>query len=106
MGIKSVYEVRGLWEITRLSRQHFWKATDQYQMTARLESQALQHADAGIVITKALKDLMQSRGVTKNLHVVPNAVDIDAFSPQVKIKNLCNNLKLEMKLLLDMLVQL
>ncbi len=94
LGIKSVYEVRGLWEITRLSRQHFWKSTDQYQMTAQLESQALQEADVGIVITKALKDLMESRGVSKTLHVVPNAVDIDAFSPQDKNAELMAQLKI------------
>jgi glycosyltransferase involved in cell wall biosynthesis len=82
--IKSIYEVRGLWEITKMSRERFWKTTDQYHMTARLESQALQEADVGIVITKALKDLMVSRGVTKPLHIVPNAVDIEMFVPQEK----------------------
>jgi glycosyltransferase involved in cell wall biosynthesis len=86
LGVKSVYEVRGLWEITRGSRENYWDKTEQYNLTAKLEAQALQNADASITITKALKDLMVSRGVTKEIHVVPNAVDVEKFKPQEKDK--------------------
>jgi hypothetical protein len=49
---------------------------------------------------------MQSRGVTKNLHVVPNAVDIDAFSPQSKNQELMQQLKIRDEVVIGYVVQL
>lgn len=95
LGIKSVYEIRGLQEITKISKEHFWEQTDQYQFHARLEAQALQNADASFTITKALKQLMISRGVTKEIHVVPNAVNIDKFKPLQKNFEFLKEMKIE-----------
>lgn len=84
LGIKCAYEVRGLQEITKLSKEFYWNHTDHYKFYEKLEAQALQEADLSITITKALRDLMISRGVTKEIHVVPNAVDTDRFKPLEK----------------------
>lgn len=84
-GIKSVYEVRGLWEVTRLSRQEGWDNTDQYQYMAKMEADACKAADAVITITHALKELMISRGVPEGkITVVPNCVHTDRFLPLEK----------------------
>lgn len=90
--IKSVYEVRGLWEITKASRDPYWTGTDYYNMTAILETQALQEADASITITNALKELMIKRGVDKEIHVVPNAVDTTQFTPRERDEDLAREL--------------
>ncbi|MCD0501721.1 glycosyltransferase [Bordetella petrii] len=82
LGLPVVYEVRGLWEITRMSRQLYWDKTDQFHMMARAEADACKFADHVITITHALKDLMVSRGVdSSKITVVPNCVHTDLFTP-------------------------
>jgi glycosyltransferase involved in cell wall biosynthesis len=95
LGIKSVYEIRGLQEITKISKEHFWEQTDQYKFYSKLEAQALQNADASFTITNALKKLMISRGVTKPIHVVPNAVNTDKFKPIQKNFDLIQEMKIQ-----------
>ena len=93
LGIKSVYEVRGLWEITRLSRQEGWDETDQFRFMAKMEAEACNAADAVITITEALKDLMVSRGVdASKITVAPNCVHTDLFSPLEKDQKLAKEL--------------
>lgn len=93
LGIKSVYEVRGLWEITRLSRQEGWDETDQYRFMAKMEAEACNHADAVITITEALKDLMVARGVDPaKITVAPNCVHTDLFAPLDKDLQLAQEL--------------
>ncbi|WBA10855.1 glycosyltransferase [Salinivibrio kushneri] len=93
LGIKSVYEVRGLWEITRLSRQEGWDETDQFRFMAKMEAEACNAADAVITITEALKDLMVSRGVdASKITVAPNCVHTDLFSPLEKDQELAKEL--------------
>jgi glycosyltransferase involved in cell wall biosynthesis len=81
LGIPSVYEVRGLWELTRVSRQPEFEGSELFEMIAKLETQACLTADRVITITKALKTLMVERGVpSEKIEVVPNGVDIQRFS--------------------------
>jgi len=98
LGIHSIYEVRGLWEITRISRQPYWKNSEYYEMMCRLEAQAANGADTVICITEALKDEMVSRGVDKEkIRVVPNGVDTNRFVPREKDKKLEQKLNLKDK---------
>lgn len=96
LGIKSIYEVRGLWEITRLSRQEGWDKTDQFHFMAKMEAEACNAADAVITITEALKDLMIERGVdASKITVVPNCVHTDLFSPLEKSQDLARELGIQ-----------
>lgn len=80
--MKSIYEVRGLWEITRLSRQEDFVETEAFSSMVKLETTACTGADAVITITRALKDLLVERGVPdKKIVVVPNCVDVEKFIP-------------------------
>jgi len=98
LGIKSVYEVRGLWEITRISRQPEWEHSDYFEMMRRMETQAANEADAVICITKALKAEMIRRGVDADkITVVSNGVNPDRFMPQPKNRALEADLDLENK---------
>lgn len=97
LGIKSVYEVRGLWEITRLSRQDGWDNTEQYEFMAKMEAEACIHADRVLTITHALKDIMIERGVDKDkISVVPNCVNVSDFTPfKEKNATLMNELSIK-----------
>jgi glycosyltransferase involved in cell wall biosynthesis len=80
LGIPSIYEVRGLWEITRISREPSWEKSDYFEMMVRLESQSAREADRVLVLTDALADEMVRRGVEREkIVVVPNGVDIGRF---------------------------
>lgn len=80
LGIPSIYEVRGLWEITRISRQPDWKDSDFYKMQVRMETEAANNATAVITLTEALKDEMVRRGVPEEkIVLVPNGADPGRF---------------------------
>lgn len=89
LNIPSIYEVRGLWEITRLSRQPEFAESDFYKMFRRLEIDSCQGASAVIAITKGLKRELIERGVPEEkITLVPNGVDTDRFTPRSRDKDL------------------
>lgn len=82
LGIPSVYEVRGLWEVTRASRDPEWARGNGYKFMARMETDAAIGATRVFAITNALRDEMIHRGVDESkIEVVPNGVDTDRFTP-------------------------
>jgi len=98
LGIPSVYEVRGLWEITRISREPAWKDTDYFNLMVRLEAQAAKEADVVLTLTEALKEEMVSRGVPEEkIHIVPNGVTVERFLPRARDEILQKRLGLEEK---------
>jgi glycosyltransferase involved in cell wall biosynthesis len=89
LGIPSVYEVRGLWEITRISRQPEWKDTEYYNLMAQMEAEAAKGADAVLTLTEALKEEMISRGVrAEKISILPNGVTSHRFQPLKRDKAL------------------
>lgn len=94
IGGKSIYEIRGLWEVTRDSRDPQWHESDQYALASKMETWALQNVDAALTITHALKDLMYQRGVEREIHVVPNAVDTQKFDKMARDEVLAKKLGL------------
>ncbi|MFD4993635.1 glycosyltransferase [Cellulosimicrobium cellulans] len=82
LGIPSVYEVRGLWEVTRASRNPEWHDSGMYRYVKRMEADAASAADRVITITRGLRDEMIDRGVdAEKIVVVPNGVDTERFTP-------------------------
>lgn len=95
LGIKSVYEVRGLWEVTRRSREPEWGSSESYQLSSRMELEAALGADLVICITQALKEEMVSRGVPADkIVIVPNGVDVHRFLPRPRNQELAERLGL------------
>lgn len=83
LGIPSVYEVRGLWEITRISREPEWLNTDEYRFMAEMEAEAARNADVVLSLTRALKEELISRGVEGGkITIAPNGVDPNRFVPR------------------------
>ena len=95
-GIKCIYEVRGLWEITRISRQPQWENSEHFNMIKRLETQAAQSADQVITITYALKEELIRRGIDGNkISVLPNGVNSTVFQPLKKDLKLMKQLNIK-----------
>ncbi len=80
LGIPVVYEVRVLWEDTAVDHGT-QEGGLRYRLRRGLETWALRRADAVTTICDPLRDDIVSRGILADkVTVVPNAVDVDAFS--------------------------
>lgn len=98
LGIPSVYEVRGLWEVTRGSRNPEWVDSGMYRMISRMEADAAKGATRVLTITNALKEELIRRGVDgEKILVVPNGVDTGRFSPLTRDEDLAERLHLQDK---------
>lgn len=84
LGIPFIYEVRGLWEVTRQTAVKFdWAATDAYELDARYESLVAASADRVLPITGGLADELVQRGVDRRkMVIVPNGVNLEDFATQ------------------------
>lgn len=95
LGIPSIYEVRGLWEVTRGSRNPAWAEGNMYKYIARMEADAAKGATRVFAITAALKDEMVHRGVdAAKISIVPNGVDSNRFTPIPRDEELAQELGL------------
>lgn len=95
VGIPSIYEVRGLWEVTRASRDPVWRSSREYRQAVALETQVAEYATHVITITHALKSELISRGVAgEKIWVVPNGVDAERFKPRSRNIDLAESLGL------------
>ncbi|MGP9490379.1 glycosyltransferase family 4 protein [Glutamicibacter sp. AOP5-A2-7] len=98
LGIPSVYEVRGLWEVTRGSRDPEWATGNMYKFMARMEADAAKGATRVFAITRALKDELVNRGVDPNkIEIIPNGVDTNRFQPQARDAELARRLNIQGK---------
>lgn len=90
LDIPVVYELRGFLEETWVSRAaspaaaRAALASDRYRLTRATEGWCAQQADHVITLGEAMKADLVTRGVgADRITVVPNAVDLDAFTPSV-----------------------
>lgn len=96
IGIKSVYEVRGMWHITRESREPKYSKTIKYALEEKMELCAANNADRVIAISQGLKDYLVNKGVHENkITVVPNGVDCEQFVPAGRNVSLANELNIK-----------
>lgn len=80
LGIPCIYEVRGLWHLTRASKQREYADSDHFRLSEKLEAQAAKSADHVFAITDAVKELLMEYGVPESkMTVLPNAVDTSQF---------------------------
>jgi glycosyltransferase involved in cell wall biosynthesis len=95
LGVPAIYEVRGLWHLTRASRDAGYDRSDHYRMSERLEVEAARAADHVFVITGAIRDLLAGRGVDPaKMSLLPNAVDAIEFAPRPREDRLAARLGL------------
>jgi glycosyltransferase involved in cell wall biosynthesis len=96
LGIPAIYEVRGLWELTRMSRDPLWHRSEHYAFTASMETQACAAADAVITLTGGLKDLLVERGTPADkISILPNSVNPALFAPARRNLELAQSLGIQ-----------
>jgi glycosyltransferase involved in cell wall biosynthesis len=84
-GLPVVYEVRGFWEDTWLSRHAAnadLKLSDRYVRTRALETHCMTGADLVVTLGEAMREEIVQRGVpADNVIIVPNGVSEDFLRP-------------------------
>lgn len=83
LGIPFQYEMRGLWELTRISRQPGYEGSQAYKQGLQLEGLVAHHADRVFVISQQLRNYaMENWAVDPyRTHLLPNCVDPERFLP-------------------------
>lgn len=80
LGVPFVYEMRGLEELMKISRDPSFASSERNAFLEHLETTICHSADRVFVITEALRQLMIERGVpASKLVVLPNGVHADRF---------------------------
>ncbi len=86
--IPVVYEVRGFWEDTWLSRHpddEDLKNSELYERIRAAETACMKQADLVVTLGEAMRDEIASRGVPPGkIRIVPNAVDEAFLEPLIK----------------------
>jgi PEP-CTERM/exosortase A-associated glycosyltransferase len=83
LGIPVVYEVRAFWEDAAADHGTSREDGIRYRLTRALETHALQRATAITTICEGLRADIVARGIAAGkVTVIPNAVDIEAFSAE------------------------
>jgi glycogen(starch) synthase len=83
LGLPVVYEVRGLWEeaMRRPGPVPLW--WPRYRLARMMETRVARQARAVVTISEGLRKEFLGRGVpAERLHVVPNGVDTQRFTPR------------------------
>jgi len=96
LGLPFVYEVRGLWEYSSAARIPGWEQTERFALMRDLEGLVAREADLVLTLGEALEAELTARGVEPaKVEIVPNAVDIERFSPRPRDDALARSLGLE-----------
>jgi PEP-CTERM/exosortase A-associated glycosyltransferase len=81
LGIPVVYEVRASWEDAAVNHGTAREGGLRYRLSRALETWVLRRADAVTTICEGLRGDIVARGIPADkVTVIPNAVDIEAFS--------------------------
>jgi glycosyltransferase involved in cell wall biosynthesis len=83
LGIPFQYEMRGLWELTRASRQPEFENSHNYTLGLELEGLVASHADRVFVISEQLGHYAREHWKipAERLHLLPNCVDAERIKP-------------------------
>jgi glycosyltransferase involved in cell wall biosynthesis len=83
LGLPFIYEVRGLWEITRISREQEFEDTPAFAVQSLLEAKVAQLADHVFTLTEPMREELSSRGVRdERIELLPNSCDPERFLPR------------------------
>jgi glycosyltransferase involved in cell wall biosynthesis len=90
LGIPFQYEMRGLWELSRVSREPEFMDSHSYMQGLTLEGLVARHADYVFVISEQLKRYVNEQFSVpeKSIGLLPNCIDPQAFQvpPQVDVQ--------------------
>jgi len=101
LNIPSIYEIRGLWHLTRLTLDSNYRDTGMFAYEEEMEKGVAEGVDAVVTISNALKELIVSWGIDeKKIHVIPNAVDTKLFKEKSPNIDLINRYRLDGKVVI------
>lgn len=93
LGVPFFYEVRGLWEITRMSRDDNFAKSISFDVQRHLEGSLAREADHVFTLTEAMREELIGRGVDpERITLLPNSVDADRFLPMPRDQDLAREL--------------
>ena len=96
MGIKTIYEVRGLWHHTQTSKVPEFFNSDRFNMQEHYEILCCEYADEVIVISESLREYLILNGVNaEKITVLPNGVNSEVLSPLEKSEDILARYQLE-----------
>jgi glycosyltransferase involved in cell wall biosynthesis/SAM-dependent methyltransferase len=85
LGLKFIYEVRGLWEITRMSREASFEDSAAFAVQSLLEAAVCMEADHVFTLTEPMREELITRGVEADkIDLLSNSCDPDRFLPREK----------------------
>lgn len=97
--LPSIYEMRGIWEDSHSGRGKFSEKSLRYRVVRALDNKALRGANLCCAIGNSLKAEIVSRGISGDrVFIVPNGVDVKAFTPHPPTEDVLNRLRLQGKL--------
>lgn len=83
LGIPFIYEVRGFWEVTRLSREPEFVDSPAYQIQKEMEAGVAKAADHVFSLTTPMVRELMERGVPGDrVELLPNSCDPQRFLPR------------------------
>ncbi|MBP7003015.1 glycosyltransferase [Amaricoccus sp.] len=83
LGLPFIYEVRGFWEVTRISRNPALEQSASFKMERRLEAEIGRHADHVFTLTGPMREELVERGVpAEKITLLPNSCDPSRFTPR------------------------
>jgi glycosyltransferase involved in cell wall biosynthesis len=93
LGLPFIYEVRGLWEVTRISREPEFEQTASFAAIRLLESCVVDRADQVFTLTEPMREELVQRGVDfHKVHLLPNSCDPTRFLPRSRDEVLAQRL--------------
>lgn len=95
-GIPAVYEVRGFFESLWTSETAWAEQSEVYRRRLDTETRCMLAADAVVTLSDSMRSEIVGRGVpAERVHVVPNGVHTDVFTPTSRDAQLVARLGLE-----------
>jgi glycosyltransferase involved in cell wall biosynthesis len=82
LGIPFVYEVRGFWEVTKMSREEDYGESAAYKLQSMLEAAVCTEADHVFTLTQPMREELIERSVAaEKIDLLPNSCDPSKFEP-------------------------
>ena len=101
LNIPFVYEMRGLWALSRAAKDDAYRRGDRFRLEMALERQVAHAADHVIAITDGLRAQLIEWGIPKEkISLAPNCVDAEQFTVQPRNEQLERSLMLNGKVVI------
>lgn len=89
LGIRSIYEVRGLWHYSQSTKNPSFYKSERFLLQEKYELECCTMADEIICISESLRNYLTENGVpSEKIKMIPNGVDTGVLLPMPKAQDL------------------